>query len=150
MTAVRNETNFGQRSVLADRVARVLSGVNAFLTLIALGYGIYRLTEVASDELIVQGWRTFGFLVFFSLWVMVTVWPRRVPGAWELIFVHKVAISTFALTLGNVPEARETALIDGWLIISGGLAYVLVRGWVAWRPLLRAHANDGNLATSHA
>ncbi|MEI4270489.1 hypothetical protein TEK04_02025 [Klenkia sp. LSe6-5] len=126
----------GRRSARADRIAAGVAWTNAVLTLVALGYGIYRLTQVPDDELVVQGWRTFGFLVFFSLWVMVAVWPRRTPGAWELIFVHKVAITVFALTLGGAPEARETALIDGWLVLSGAVAYVLARGWTAWRPLL--------------
>ncbi|MEZ0165987.1 hypothetical protein AB2L27_14600 [Kineococcus sp. LSe6-4] len=121
--------------MLADRISRVLTGLNAVLTLLALGYGVYRLTQSAPEDLVVQAWRTFGFLVFFSLWTMVTLWPRRTPGAWELIFLHKVAITTFALVLGTVPEARETALIDGWLVLSGAAAYVLTRGWVAWRPL---------------
>lgn len=150
MTALQNTANPGRRSALADRIARVLTSINAFLTLIALGYGIYRLTQVPADELVVQGWRTFGFLVFFSFWLMVTIWPRRTPGAWELIFVHKVGITLFALTLGNVPEARETAMIDGWLVISGAVAYVLTRGWTAWRPLLTKNADTADLARAHA
>ena len=146
MTAVQNKANPGRRSALADRIARVLTSINVLLTLIALGHGIYRLTQVPSDELVVQGWRTFGFLVFLAFWVMVTIWPRRTPGAWELIFVHKVAITTFALTLGNVPEAQETAMVDGWLVVSGAVAYVLTRGWTAWRPLINKRADDAGRA----
>ncbi|WP_049821335.1 hypothetical protein [Kineococcus radiotolerans] len=150
MTAAPNDAVPGQRSVLADRVSRVVTSFNAFLTLIALGYGIYTMFQATPEDLIVNAWRTFGFLVFFSLWVLVTVWPRQVPGAWELIFVHKVAITVFALTLGNVPGARETALVDGWLVLSGVLAYVLCRGWSAWRPLSRGRADAGNPVGSRA
>ncbi|WP_432542871.1 hypothetical protein [Kineococcus sp. SYSU DK002] len=150
MTAAPNETSPGQRSALADRVSRVVTSFNAFLTLIALGHGIYTMSQATADDLIVNAWRTFGFLIFFSLWVLVTVWPRQTPGAWELIFVHKVAITAFALTLGNAPGARETALVDGWLVLSGVLAYVLCRGWSAWRPLSRKQADAGALVGSHA
>ena len=150
MISAHNEANLGQRSVLADRVSRVLTSFNAFLTLIALGHGIYTVSQASSDDLIVYAWRAFGFLVFLSLWILVTVWPRQTPGAWELIFVHKVAITVFALTLGDVPGARETALVDGWLIVSGALAYILCRGWTAWRPLSRERASAENLAGSHA
>ncbi|WP_229074768.1 hypothetical protein [Actinoplanes sp. DH11] len=147
---MRNAANLGRRSAQADRIARVLTSINAFLTLIALGHGIYRLTQAPPDELIVQGWRTFGFLVFLAFWVMVTIWPRRTPGAWELMFVHKVAITTFALALAGVPEARETAMVDGWLVVSGAVAYVLTRGWTAWRPLIDKRATGADLAPAHA
>lgn len=149
MAAVRNEAIAGQRSALADRVARGLAGFNAFLTLLALGSGIYQLSQASADDRIVEAWRAFGFLVFLGLWVLVTLWPRQAPGAWELIFVHKVAITVFALSLGSAPEARETALVDGWLVVSGVVAYVLCRGWTAWRPLGRRLSVDAVPAASH-
>jgi hypothetical protein len=149
-TAAPRGTDPDRRSALADRVSRGLTSTNAFLTLVALGYGVYTMTQADPDDLIVYAWRTFGFLVFFSLWVLVTLWPRKVPGAWELIFVHKIAITVFALTLGSIPEARETAMVDGWLVLSGGLAYVLTRGWVAWRSLGRTHTATPQVAAARA
>lgn len=149
MTTVRSEASPGQRSVLADRISRGLTGFNAFLGVIALGNGIYTLFHTSPDHLIVEGWRTFGFLVFLILWIMITVWPRQIPGAWELIILHKVAITIFAIAAGDVAEAQRTALIDGWLVVTIIPAYILCRGWVAWRTLRKTPVDAGNLARSH-
>ena len=150
MATVHNEASAGQRSARADRISRVITGFNAFLTIIALSNGIYTLFRVSSDHLIVEGWRTFGFVVFFTLFVLITLWPRQIPGAWEVIIFHKVAITLFAIALGDAAEAQRTALIDGWLVISVIPAYILSRGWVAWRTLSKTHAEARNLTGSHA
>ena len=150
MTALRNEANLGRRSASADRISRGLTGFNAFLGVIALGNGIYTLFRTDRDHLIVEGWRTFGFLVFLIMWIMITVWPRQVPGVWEFIFLHKVAITIFAIALGDAAEAQRTALIDGWLVITAIPAYILCRGWVAWRTVGKRRAGTGNVAGSQA
>ena len=36
--------------------------------------------------------------------------------------------------VGNVPEARLSAIIDFALVVVVASAYVLCRGWVAWLP----------------
>ncbi len=143
-----NKASLGQRSVLADRVSRGLTGFNAFLGVIAFGNGIYTLFNTSPDHLIVEAWRAFGFLIFLILWIMITVWPRQVPGAWELIILHKVAITIFAIAAWDVAEAQRTALIDGWLVITIIPAYVLCRGWVAWRTVKKTPVDAGNLARS--
>jgi hypothetical protein len=42
-------------------------------------------------------------------------------------------------------KARNTTPTDG-SVISGDVAYVLTRGWTAWRPLINKRANDPDLA----
>jgi hypothetical protein len=125
----------GQRSILADRIGRSLMAFNAFLTIGAIAYGITQLAQATPDTIVVEAWRTFGFLVFFSLNLLVAIWPRQIAAAWELILLHKIAVTVFAIAVGTAPEAEATAWIDGWLVLSTILAYVLTRGWTAWRTL---------------
>ncbi|GAA1652067.1 hypothetical protein [Actinoplanes couchii] len=119
---------------MRDRIGRALMGLDAVFTVVAVVNG-FTLMAVATDEtIIVEGWRTFGFIVFVGLWALIAVWPRRVPGVWELILIHKVLVTGLALTvLDSASGAAETAWIDGWLVISTAVAYVLCRGWQAWR-----------------
>jgi hypothetical protein len=138
MTTVRTQADPGQRSILADRIGRSLMGFNALLTVGAVIYGVTQLLQASPDTLVVEAWRTFGFLVFLSLNLMVALWPRKIAGAWELILLHKIAVTVFAMAVGTANEAEATAWIDGWLVISTIGAYVLTRGWLAWGTLRRA------------
>lgn len=52
---------------------------------------------------------------------------------WELVLLHKTAITVFAFAVGDVPDVRTTGLIDLGVVLTAGLAYVLCRGWYAWR-----------------
>lgn len=65
----------------------------------------------------------------------MAVWPRQIAGAWELIRLHQIAVTVFAIAVGPDSEAQATAWIDGWLVITTITAYVLTRGWSAWRTL---------------
>ncbi|MET8525470.1 hypothetical protein [Micromonospora sp. NPDC005172] len=40
----------------------------------------------------------------------------------------------FGALIGDVPEARLSAIIDFGLVAVVATAYVLCRGWLAWRP----------------
>lgn len=150
MTAARTEANPGQRSALADRIGRGLMGFNALLTVGAVIYGVTQLLQASPDTLVVEAWRTFGFLVFLSLNLMVALWPRKIAGAWELILLHKIAVTVFAMAVGSANEAEATAWIDGWLVITTILAYVLCRGWLAWGTLRETRPAAESLATVRA
>lgn len=125
----------GQRSVLADRIGRSLMGFNAFLTIGAIAYGVTQLTQATPDTIVVEAWRTFGFLIFFSLNLLVAIWPRQIAAAWELILLHKIAVTLFAIAIGTASEAEATAWIDGWLVITTIMAYILCQGWLSWGTL---------------
>lgn len=166
MTAAHNDANLaqpttpaqnqqpiapeGQRSVLADRIGRSLMAFNAFLTIGAVAYGITQLLQATPDTMVVEAWRTFGFLVFFSLNLLVAIWPRQIAAAWEMILLHKIAVTIFAIAVGTASEAEATAWIDGWLVLTTVLAYILTRGWTAWRPLLNKQTTTKNPTNSHA
>jgi hypothetical protein len=150
MTAARNTTNPGQRSVLADRVGRGFMFFNAFLTIGAVIYGVTQLLQATPDTLVVEAWRTFGFLIFLSLNLMVALWPRKIAGAWELILLHKIAVTVFAMAVGSANEAEATAWIDGWLVITTIAAYILCRGWLAWGTLRTTQPNAKDLTAARA
>ncbi|GAA2691176.1 MULTISPECIES: hypothetical protein [Actinosynnema] len=117
-----------------DRVGRALAGVNALLALGAFGAGALALGDVPDDHLVVESWRATGFLVFAGLWAVLAAHPRRTPALWELVLVHKVALTAVALTVAHTGEGIGAALVDGWLAVSTAVAYAACRGWRAWRP----------------
>ncbi|MFG1926433.1 hypothetical protein [Cryptosporangium sp. NPDC048952] len=117
----------------ADRIGRVLLGVDTLATLGAFVQGIMITFDVSDERMLTEAWRTLAYLVFAGLWLMVTIAPRRAPGIWELIFVHKIGITLFALAYLDKPDAPATAAIDGFVVATTALAYVLCRGWLSWR-----------------
>ncbi|GGK69093.1 hypothetical protein Sme01_14450 [Sphaerisporangium melleum] len=138
MTATHNRPYQVERpSTRADQIGRVLMGVDALLTLGALATGFALVAASDDAHLLTEMWRTLGYIIFAGLWAIIAVQPRRQWGIWELLLVHKVAITAFALFNLNVEGGLQHVLIDGWLVVSTGLAYVLCRGWQAWRPLLQ-------------
>ena len=120
-------------SARADRIGRFISGLNALLALGAFASGVAQMINAAPDDLIVETWRAFGFIVFAGLWTIVAIWPRRTPGIWELILFHKTAMTIFALIVIGVPDAATTAAVDAAVVALTAASYVLNRGWLAWR-----------------
>lgn len=128
---VKNAAMNAGPSARADRTGRWLSAANVLFAFAALASGVLQMLDASDDDLIVETWRTFGFVVFAGLWAMVALWPRRTPGVWELLISHKAAMTIFAIFVIEVPTARVTALVDGFVVITTAGAYVLCRGWLA-------------------
>lgn len=116
-----------------DRIGRVLMAVDAVLTLGALADGFTRVAASDDAHLLTEMWRTLAYIVFAGIWAILAVQPRRQWGLWELLLAQKLAITLFALVNLSVEGAVRHAVVDGWLVISTVLAYVLCRGWWAWR-----------------
>ena len=134
----------GRPAPWADRTGRGLMAFDAVATLVAFADGILRMGDVPDDRLLTEAWRTFAYLVFAGLWAILATAPRRQPGLWELVLLHKVVFTAFAFTMvGDVAEAQTTALIDLALVVTTALAYVLCRGWYAWRTAAPEPASDG-------
>ncbi|WBQ04391.1 hypothetical protein [Kribbella sp. CA-293567] len=125
-----------QPSALADRIGRGLLALCALATLVAFANGIAILFDVEPDRVMSEAWRTLGYLVFVGLFTMIIVAPRNQRGPWELIFLHKIAITVFGVVAAtsNTPDAAKTWPIDAGLVIATAIAYVLCRGWQGWRP----------------
>lgn len=124
-----------QTSASADRIGRVLLALCAIATLGAFTYGISILLTVSPDRLMSEAWRTLAYLVFTGLYIMIITAPRNQRGPWELIFLHKIAITVFGIVAAtsNTPDAATTWPIDLSLVAATAVAYVLCRGWQGWR-----------------
>ena len=118
----------------ADRVGRGLAAFASLATVVAFAGGIIEMATAADDRLWVEAWRTFTYFVFIGLFALLAIRPRQVP-IWELVLASKAALVVFAVIVGDIPEAQRAGIVDFGLVVVVGLAYVLCRGWQAWRPV---------------
>jgi hypothetical protein len=103
--------------------------LNALPALEAIAGGFA--TAASSDAgRFTEMWRIRAHIVFAGLWAVIAVQPRRQWGIWELLFVQKAAITIFALLNPGLVGAALSTAVDGWLVLSTALAFVLSRaGW---------------------
>lgn len=80
---------------------------------------------------VVESWRMWGVLVFGGLFALLALRPRRSPGVWELVILHKAATAA-TLVAGGVADALTVALVDGALAIMTVVSYLLARGYSGW------------------
>ena len=116
----------------ADRIGRVLMALMGVTAALVFATSALMLGDVPEDRFIVEGWRAFGFAVFAGIWLILAAWPRRTPGLWELLIVHKSALTVLAFVAWGAPETQEVVFVDLALTVLTVLAYVLCRGWQAW------------------
>ncbi|MEU7751159.1 hypothetical protein AB0B57_35295 [Micromonospora sp. NPDC049101] len=119
---------------LADRIGRGFAAVAALATVVAFVNGILLTLDAPDDRLFIEGWRVSSFAIFAALFALLAFRPRRSAGVWEILLAGKTALVVFGMTIGDVSEARLSALIDLGLVAVVATAYVLCRGWLAWRP----------------
>ena len=83
---------------------------------------------------VVESWRMWGFLIFGGFFALLALRPRRSPGVWELVILHKTATAATATTLvaGGAADALTVALVDGTLAVMTVAAYLLARGYSGW------------------
>ncbi|MFF0151738.1 hypothetical protein [Micromonospora sp. NPDC005203] len=117
-----------------DRIGRGLAVVAALATTVAFVNGIMLTLNAPDDRLFIEGWRVSSFAIFAGLFALLAVRPRQSAGVWEIVLAGKTALVVFGLAIGDVPEARLSAVIDIGLVAVVAAAYVLCRGWLAWRP----------------
>ncbi|MFC8191015.1 hypothetical protein ACFUMH_05055 [Cellulomonas sp. NPDC057328] len=117
-----------------DRVGRAIMALNAVAALAAFASGLVITAGVTDDRLISETWRTLAYVVFAGIWTLLAVAPRRHPGLWELLLFHKGAVTVYSFAMWDrLADAPETALVDLVVTVSTAVAYVLCRGWRAWR-----------------
>jgi uncharacterized transporter YbjL len=122
---------------LRDRIATALMLVSALGALYAFITAIGAVQTAGPATQQVETWRMFGFLMFAGVFILLGVWPRRLPGLWELTIANKVGltIAEALLIRNNAAGAQFTAISDGILSAFLVAAYLLSRGYTAWRPL---------------
>src|SRR6478672_6254728 len=87
---------------LRDRIATVLMLVSALGALYAFITSIGAVQTAGRATQQVETWRMFGFLMFAGVFVLLGLWPRRLPGLWELTIADKVGLTvTEALLIRN-------------------------------------------------
>lgn len=116
-----------------DRLGRGLMWFAALGAFSAFAFAIPAVTSAASDMIWIETWRMFGFLVFTGMFVLLALRPRNSAGVWELAFFHKATMAVSALILSGAKDATMAGTIDGVLAILIAIAYVLTRGWMAWK-----------------
>ncbi|MGV9211047.1 hypothetical protein ACTFTM_04195 [Micromonospora sp. RB23] len=135
MTAVTvNRIDTANPSRRADLVGRGLAALASLATGVAFVNGLLLTVNASDDRLFIEGWRVSSFGIFAALFALLAVRPRQSAGVWEIVLVGKAALVAFGALIGDVPEARPSAIIDFGLVAVVAAAYGLCRGWLAWRP----------------
>lgn len=123
----------GQLLLLAAALAASLAAIVAVTSLDI---------RAPSDGLMVEAWRAFGLGVFAGLFGLLAWRPHALPGVWELLIAHKVAMTLIAASASEAAEADTIVVADGSLTLVLVVAYVLLRADRAWRTVV-ARTRDG-------
>ncbi|PRX96692.1 hypothetical protein [Allonocardiopsis opalescens] len=115
-----------------DRIGRGINVLNVLATLVALANGILIVLNAPDETLVVETWRTLGYVVFAGMWALLVFWPRSLPGVWELVLFHKIVVTILYFSYGDVPDAVQAGFIDLGVSVATVIAYVLCRGWTSW------------------
>ncbi|HEY0300538.1 MAG TPA: hypothetical protein VGC36_04360 [Rhizomicrobium sp.] len=123
-----------------DRLARVLMIVLGIASVGAFANAAYGFGATLPERINIEAWRMLAFLVFAGLFILLGLFPRRLPGIWEIAFFHKAAITIFVLFIvpthiADAPLSDNTGniiLVDGSLAIVTLVSYVLAKGWRSW------------------
>ena len=94
------------------------------------------LPDAARESALVEAWRAYGLLVFAGLFALLARRPLALRGLWELVLLHKLALTLTAALLAARGGAADTGTVlvsDGALSALLLTAYVLCRGWSAGR-----------------
>lgn len=116
-----------------DRLGRGLMWLAALGALAAFASALAGIRSATPETLWVETWRLFGFLVFTGMFVLLALRPRKSAGVWELVFFHKAAMGVSALFLPDAEGAAQAGTIDAVLAVIILVAYILTRGWTAWK-----------------
>ena len=129
-----------QRSPLRDRIAMVLMLLLAAMSVYVAVDSFLSFGTVEPNSRGVEAWRMFGYLVFAGLFAAVGLLPRRMTGIWELILLHKAGtaawLAPYIGTDSGAPITKQLGTVvwnDVLLVVVTLTAYVLARGWRAWR-----------------
>ena len=125
-----------------DRIAMGLMILLGLFSLAVCAEAALTFAAVPLEAVAVEAWRMFGYAVFAGLFFLVAVRPRRMTGIWELILFHKLGTALFLVPYvgadagtgaGPTESIGYIAANDVFLVAVTATAYVLARGWRAWR-----------------
>lgn len=111
------------RAAMALMLLAALGALSAFAT------SVGAVMAADSETVVAEAWRAYGFLVFAGLFVLLALRPRHYAGVWELVILHKGAMSVAAaLVGGGAAGASTAAAVDGILAAITIAAYLLGGG----------------------
>ncbi|WP_327110679.1 hypothetical protein OHB12_23190 [Nocardia sp. NBC_01730] len=124
-----------------SRLGRTLLCLAAAGAAASAANAIGGVADAESAVKVVETWRAYGYVVFAGLFALLALRPNNYRGVWELVILHKVALTVTALVYSRNDAIEGTGTILAW---DGGLsvvllvAYLLCRGWAsptpAWTP----------------
>lgn len=125
-----------------DRVARTLMILLGVSTVGAFANAALHFGAIAPERVNIEAWRMFAYVVFAGLFTLLGLFPRRMPGLWELVFFQKAAVAVFltffvhggAIGAYYADNASSITSVDFALAAVTLVCYVLARGWRAWLP----------------
>lgn len=122
-----------------DRTAMILMITLAVATVGAFVGAALTFGAVPQDRIVAEGWRMLAFPVFAGLFLLLGLFPRRMPGLWELVFFQKAGVTVLVALLAphvigisQSDRAPDVILVDGTLAVVTLVSYVLAKGWRAW------------------
>jgi hypothetical protein len=135
MQATSKAPTLATNTSLRDRLAMIIMLIASLGAVIAFLGAVPTALDAGSSTVIVETWRTLGFLVFSGLFLLLALRPRQYPGLWELAIFHKggMAIIAALLARGDVTDAGSVAIFDGILLIVILVAYILSKGYTSWQ-----------------
>ena len=129
-------------SPLRDRIALGLMSLMSLGSLYVFMDSLLTFDSVPPSAVAVEAWRMFGYIIFAGLFFLAGVFPRSMPGIWELIIFHKTATALYlipyiGIDAGTGVTATKTILniiLNDFLLVAlTAISYVLTKGWQAWR-----------------
>jgi hypothetical protein len=135
MQATSKAPTLATNTSLRDRLAMIIMLIASLGAVIAFLGAVPTALDAGSSTVIVETWRTLGFLVFSGLFLLLALRPRQYPGLWELAIFHKggMAIIAALLARGDATDAGSVAIFDGILLIVILVAYILSKGYTSWQ-----------------
>ncbi|MEV0109758.1 hypothetical protein AB0H42_25945 [Nocardia sp. NPDC050799] len=95
---------------------------------------------------VVETWRAYGYVIFAGLFALLALRPNDYRGVWELVILHKVALTVTALVYSRndaIEGAGAILVWDGGLSVVLLVAYLLCRGWSSWAAPASARTSGG-------
>jgi hypothetical protein len=128
---------------MQDRKDRIAKGlmimIGVYSLIVTLGTAL-RFAAVPPDRIIVDTWRMLAFPVFGGLFILLGLFPRRMPGLWEMAFYHKVGVAIFLFIFTGAQNTNSTLGENAFFVVFNDLflatvitsSYLLTKGWKAW------------------
>lgn len=71
------------------RIGRGLMALNSAVTFAVFINGFVLMADASDDRMMVEGWRTFGYLVFAAMWAMLAYRPRQGGGSSSVLMPRR-------------------------------------------------------------